>query len=212
MGVLWKKLWFDLWARKTRTLLVIISIAAGVFAVGTVFGMNDQLVKRLDQAHQSTFPSHINMFLRSPIGQDMAAELGRIPGIVDVDITNHISVRYKRDMDENWQPGMVATRPDFQHQIYDLVTLRNGQWPTKNTLGVERLTGDYFGIGIDDQVQIELADGTGRQLRVTGVIRHPFVEPPTFGGDALFFMDPQGLERLAIPEGDYFNLKVRVEP
>ena len=52
MGVLWKKLWFDLWVRKTRTLLVIISIAAGVFAVGTVFGMNDQLVKRLDQAHQ----------------------------------------------------------------------------------------------------------------------------------------------------------------
>ena len=39
MGVLWHKVWFDLWHNKTRTLLAVLSIAAGVFAVGAMFGM-----------------------------------------------------------------------------------------------------------------------------------------------------------------------------
>ena len=50
MSVLWHKLWFDLWERKTRTLLVIISVAAGVFSIGTIFGMNDQLIRGMDSA------------------------------------------------------------------------------------------------------------------------------------------------------------------
>ena len=211
MSILWRKLWFDLWQRKTRTLLVIMSVAAGVFAIGTIFGMHEQLMRRMDTAHQDTYPSHINMFLFQSIDQNMANHLARVPGVDSVDITNQISMRYKRRQDASWQPGMVATRPDYSEQIYDLVTLKSGEWPTKNTLGIERLASEHFGIQIGDEVQIELGDGTGRWLPVRGLIRHPFVEPPSFGGDALFFMSSQGLARLGIPEGAYFNLKVRVE-
>lgn len=212
MSVLWRKLWYDLWERKTRTLLVIISVAAGVFSIGTIFGMNDQLIRGMDSAHQATYPSHINMFLFQSVDHNMAHQLARIPGVVEVDITNQISVRYKRRGDEIWQPGMVATRPDYDDQLYDLITLKAGQWPTKNALGIERLTSEHFEIHVGDEVEVELVDGTGRRLPVTGLIRHPFVEPPSFGGDALFFMNAQGLARLGIPEGAYFNLKVRVEP
>ncbi|HCU99085.1 MAG TPA: hypothetical protein DGM69_07055, partial [Chloroflexi bacterium] len=84
--------------------------------------------------------------------------------------------------------------------------------PTKNTLGIERTSSAHYGIEIGDKIEIELSDGTGRSFPINGMIRHPFVEPPSFGGDALFFMSPQGLERLGIPEGSYFNLKVRVSP
>ena len=44
MGVIWQKVWFDLWHNKVRTILAIISIAVGVFAVGAIFGMNDQML------------------------------------------------------------------------------------------------------------------------------------------------------------------------
>ena len=33
MGVIWYKIWFDIWHNKTRTFLAVLSIAAGVFAV-----------------------------------------------------------------------------------------------------------------------------------------------------------------------------------
>jgi len=32
----WYKIWHDLWGNKTRTLLIVLSIAVGLFAVGTI--------------------------------------------------------------------------------------------------------------------------------------------------------------------------------
>ena len=212
MNVLWRKLWHDLWERKSRTLLVVMSVTAGVFCVGAIFGMNDQLYNQMDISHSSTHPSHINMFTFGAIDQDISDQLSKIDGILYVDITNQIGLRYKIGSEDNWQPGMVATRPNYDDQTYDQITLVEGEWPTKNTLGIERTASAYYGIKIGDQIQVELADGTGRWLPVNGMIRHPFVEPPSFGGVPLFFMNPQGLERLGIPEGSYFNLKVRVSP
>ena len=51
MSVLWHKLWSDLWQEKGRTALAVLSIAAGVFAVGAIFGMIDQLESGMDEAH-----------------------------------------------------------------------------------------------------------------------------------------------------------------
>ena len=32
----WRKVWRDLWLNKNRTIVVVLSIAVGVFAVGTI--------------------------------------------------------------------------------------------------------------------------------------------------------------------------------
>ncbi len=45
MSVIWQKIWSDLWGNKVRTLLVVLSIAVGVFAVGAIFGMVEQLLE-----------------------------------------------------------------------------------------------------------------------------------------------------------------------
>ena len=41
MSVIWHKVWRDLVHAKARTALVVLSIAAGVFALGLVFGARD---------------------------------------------------------------------------------------------------------------------------------------------------------------------------
>jgi putative ABC transport system permease protein len=78
-------------------------------------------------------------------------------------------------------------------------------------MGVERLSSQYFGIDIGDSVILEL-DGEERSFEVSGKIRHPFVEPPLFGGQAHFFTDAAGLAEFGIPEGLYGQLLVQVEP
>ena len=44
MGVLWDKVWFDLWHRKARTLLAVLSIALGVIMIVDPFGTMETLV------------------------------------------------------------------------------------------------------------------------------------------------------------------------
>jgi putative ABC transport system permease protein len=65
MGVIWHKVWFDLWKSRGRTLLVILSIASGVFAIGGIFGMVDLLISGMDASHREVNPSHINIILRN---------------------------------------------------------------------------------------------------------------------------------------------------
>ena len=40
MSIVWRKVWRDLWRNKLRTLLVVFATAAGVLALGLVFGMS----------------------------------------------------------------------------------------------------------------------------------------------------------------------------
>jgi putative ABC transport system permease protein len=70
MSVIWQKVWSDLWDNKVRTILAVLSIAVGVFAVGVTFGMADQMLSGMDKAHQAVSPSHINMFLNQYVDRD----------------------------------------------------------------------------------------------------------------------------------------------
>ncbi|MCX7708025.1 MAG: hypothetical protein N2204_08470, partial [Anaerolineae bacterium] len=92
MSVLWHKVWFDLWHNKGRTLLAVLSIAAGVFTVGGIFGLLDQLLSTMDEAHRAVQPSHINIILRDYVDQKAVDALKETPGLVDIEPVNQISV------------------------------------------------------------------------------------------------------------------------
>jgi len=209
--VIWDKVWTDLWSNKVRTMLAVLSIAAGVFAIGAVFGMVDQLLSGMDTAHQSVFPSHLNMYLTDEIDRDMADALADIDGVEDVELLNSVTVRYKVNPEDEWQRAQMIVRDDYGGQKYDVVQLTEGEWPAKDYIAIERLSSQHFGIDMGDSVIFEL-EGTDRSMQVTGKIRHPFVPPPQFGGDANFFTSAEGLERFGFEEDKYSQLLARVEP
>jgi putative ABC transport system permease protein len=211
VSVLWHKVWFDLWHHKGRTILAILSVAAGVFAVGAILGLVDQLLSGMDEAHRAVLPSHVNVILRTLVPEEVADSLAEIDGVAGVDPVNQISVRYKVRPEDEWTLGTLVMRPHFEDQTYDLLVLREGQWPQHPSLGIERLSSQYLGLGIGDQVILEV-DGEEQAFAISGQIRHPFVEPPLFGGQAHFFTDAAGLAVFGIPEGLYGQLLVQVEP
>ena len=85
MSVIWQKVWSDLWDNKVRTILAVLSIAVGVFAVGATFGMADQMLSGMDKAHQAVSPSHISMYLTEYIDRDTVLSLERVPGVASVE-------------------------------------------------------------------------------------------------------------------------------
>jgi putative ABC transport system permease protein len=211
MGVIWHKVWFDIWHSKVRTALAVLSIAAGVFAVGTIFGLTDQLYSGLDQAHQAVLPAHLNISLAAPIDRDTALALRKVAGVEGVEPYNEVPVRFKLQPTGRWETGIVTMRDDYERMKYDLLQLKDGTWPAGDTIGIERLSGQYWDIGIGDRVIFEVGNSE-RSLAISGKIRHPFVPPPRFGGEAFFFVDEQGMERFGVPKGQYTQLYVRVTP
>ncbi|MCB0209032.1 MAG: FtsX-like permease family protein, partial [Anaerolineae bacterium] len=173
--------------------------------------MVDQLLTGMDRAHQAVVPSHIFMVLDRGIDETTANRLTKIKGIEDIEVANEVGVRYKVHPEDEWRAARLIMRKDYEDQTYDILQLKEGEWPKKDKFGIERLSSQTFGINIGDKVIFEL-DKSDRALPITGKIRHNFVEPPDFGGDAVFFTDAQGLERFNIPEGEYKNLFIRVTP
>jgi putative ABC transport system permease protein len=212
MGVIWHKIWFDLWNNKTRTLLAVLSIAAGVFAVGAIFGMSNMLLTNMDASHHAVLPTHINVALENPIERDTLLNLNEIPGVEDIEPYNSVSILYKLHPQDDWRPGVIQMRDNYDEQKYELVQLRAGHWPKgKNEVSIERMAAQFLKVGIGDNVIFKI-DEKERAVPITGLIRHPFVPPPQFMDMAFFFMDSEGLERLDIPAGKFSNFYVRVTP
>jgi len=212
MSVIWYKVWFDLWHNKTRTLLAVLSIAAGVFAVGAIFGMSELLITNMNESHRAVLPTHIDVGLARYVDEDVILSIREVPGVEDVEPYNSVTALYKLHPEDEWRQAVVQMRPDFEAQKYELLQLRGGHWPgTKNDLAIERMAAQFLGVEIGDSVIFKIGDQE-RTLPVTGLIRHPFVPPPQFMDLAFFFMSGEGMERLNVPEGKFGAFYVRITP
>ncbi len=212
MGVIWHKIWFDIWHNKTRTFLAVLNIAAGVFAVGVFVGMSDILLTNMDKSHRAVFATHVNAALENPVDREAILSLNEIPGVEGVEPYNSVSILYKLHPEDPWRQGVIQMRDNFEAQKYELLQLRGGRWPDgKDEVGLERMAAQFLHLQIGDSVIFKI-DDKERVLPLTGLLRHPFVPPPQFMDVAFFFMNAEGMERLGIPQGQFNSFYVRVTP
>ncbi|MCX7089578.1 MAG: FtsX-like permease family protein [Methylococcales bacterium] len=211
MHSVWTKIIADLRAHPARTLLAINSIAIGIFVVGTLLGMMDLELGNMDAAHRQSMPSHISLMLQSDVDLQSIKSIKAVEGVAAVDTLTQFTVRYKTAADAQWQMGTVVFRTDYTQQLYDQWILRSGAWPNGDGLGVERLSAKFAGLNICDALQLETPSGS-RAFMLTGVIRHPFVKPPAFGGQVHFFIDPALAPDFGIPAQSFRQMLVQVTP
>ncbi len=211
MSVIWYKVWSDLWYNKVRTILVVLSISAGVFAVGATFGMSDQLLTGMDEAHRASIPAHFTMGLTENINEDITNRLEKIDGVDDIALGSFKAIRYKIEPDDEWDTAWLIMRENYEEQEYELLPLKAGEWPKRNRIGIERLSSQHFDLDIGDTVFFEVNDRP-KARKISGKLRHNFVPPPEFGGPAVFFTDAEGMEVFDVPEGEYDQILVRVTP
>ncbi len=167
--------------------------------------MSDQLLAGMDESHQAVYPSHISVYLADRIDRDTALNLKKIEGVEDIEVLDQVTVRYKVNTEDEWKRGSLVMRDDYQDQTYDIVQLKEGEWPHRDGIGIERLSAQYFELDMGDSVIFEM-EKTDRALPIVGKVRHPFVPPPQFGGDAVFFVDTEGMERFNITDDGFGGL------
>lgn len=205
----WTKIVADLRVHPTRTLLAINSIAIGIFVVGTLLGMMDLELGNMDAAHRQSMPSHISLMLQRDVDLQSVESIKALEGVAAVDTLTQLTVRYKTATESKWQMGTVVFRNDYTQQLYDQWTLREGAWPSESGLGIERLSAKFAQLKIGDAVELETPNGR-RAFSLNGVIRHPFVKPPVFGGQVHFFIDSALAPDFGIPAHSFRQMLVQV--
>ncbi|MDW8233452.1 MAG: ABC transporter permease, partial [Roseiflexaceae bacterium] len=88
----WRKVFADVWSNKTRTILVVLSIAVGVFAIGAIAGANALLTREMTAAYLAVNPADIAIY-PDVFDDELVRTVRRIPGVADAVGRRAVGVR-----------------------------------------------------------------------------------------------------------------------
>ncbi len=204
----WRKVLADLWVGRTRTILVVASIAVGVFAIGTIASMYVIVAEDITISYASAQPANIEI-ITDPFDENMLKTVERLPGVAAAEGRHMLNVRVSQD-GETWKPLAVVANDNYATSGMNLITALQGTTvPSDRELMVREDPMNSTGLNEGDQALIQLGDGTIRSLPVVGVVGDQYA-----AGD--FAAPPRGYVTLNsidwLGGGDEFNrLYVQVD-
>ncbi len=204
----WRKVFADVWSNKTRTILVVLSIAVGVFAIGAIAGANALLTREMTAAYLAVNPADITIY-PDAFDDDLVRTVRRIPGVADAVGSRAVSVRVQTGPDQ-WRDMTIYIVSDFRDMRINKVYPVEGAWPpSSRELLVERASLPLTGAQIGDTITIRLFDETLRRMRIAGTVATPNLVPAALTNQTYAFATFETLEWLGQPEF-YTELNITV--
>jgi putative ABC transport system permease protein len=205
----WRKVLRDLWGNKIRTILVVLSIAIGVFAIGMIVGTQILLREDLAVAWNATNPASATLY-SDPFDADLLHSIERLDGVVAAEGRRGLSLSLLLDDGERKQMNVLAV-DDFEGMQLNTISSVTGQWPPpENGLVIERASLAVAGLEVGDTAVVETASGREKELEVVGVAYDINSNPAQFTGQPNAYVSAETLDLLGY--GNYLDeLAVQVD-
>src|SRR6266540_2641106 len=197
----WSKVFTDLWEDKTRTGLVVASIAVGVFAIGMIINAYVILGQDINHSYEAVNPPNIDV-QTDPFDKDLVHVIEKIPGVDKAEGRRTMQVRARR-VDENWQNLKLVAVSDFSGSINLLDPIEGTQFAGEDQILISQNMMHVTGYKIGDVVEIELPDGSNRDLIVVGLVTDQSTAKPDPGSTNNVYMTLKTLSSFG--QDDYFN-------
>lgn len=204
----WRKVLADLWADRTRSLLVVASIAVGVFAIGAIVTTYVIFGEDVTVSYASAQPANIELVTDS-FDDSLVRSVAAMPGIASAEGRHMLSVRISQD-GVAWKPLDIVANKDFAASEINLINPVEGTaYPNDRELVVREDQMNSTGLHPGDTVLVWLRNGTVRTMPVVGVVGDQYA-----AGD--FTAPPRGYVTLATADWlggqqEYNRLYVQVE-
>ncbi|NJN18607.1 MAG: ABC transporter permease [Oscillochloris sp.] len=197
----WRKVLGDLWSNKTRTALVVLSIAIGVFAIGMISGGREILVRDLNGDWNAINPASASIGADT-IDEDLVQVIRRMPGIAEAQASRSITVRALA-ADGTWKDLQLTVVKDPADLRIYVPTPLTGPWPPqRRAISLERSAFPFLGLNEGDPVQIELRNGDRYNFTVAGrVYSIGSGFPTSLSSIAYGYINAETATLLGLPEG-----------
>ena len=163
----WRKVLADLWGNKARTLLVVASIAVGVFAIGVIAGTYVILAEDLNASYNTSNPANITI-TTYPFDPDFIDVIRRVDGVAAAEGRREVNVRVKTG-ELTWDNLRLIAIPHFASaQIHIAFPKEGAGVPRDNEIILEHLTLEALDFSTGASLEIELEDGTRRTMDIAG--------------------------------------------
>lgn len=176
----WRKVLSDLWDNKLRTLLVVASIAVGVFSIGMIAGAYEIISHDMGASYASANPANINILV-DPFNQDLLDSIHNLDGVKEVEGRSFLSVRARLPGGEWTNLDLVAIN-DFENtQINQLLLLQGSLNPVNKQVILESKALNDLPVNPGDTLEFQLPNGNVKSMDVAGIVQ----DQTTGAGDFL---------------------------
>ena len=198
----WRKVLKDLWSNKSRTVLAILTIAVGVFAVGYVSISFDMLLNDMDVDFQAANP-HAAMIYTDLFDDDLLHSLRQVPGVAEVEGRSVVGATLPGELlpvprqdDVSITINALPRQGQMQIDIIEVEAPNVFPLLGKGDIYLEKSALSAIPVEVGDSLELELYDGRRRTLRVVAIVHSVGDYPYNIMNAATAFASPETLEWL----------------
>ena len=192
----WRKILRDMFSNKARLVLVVLSIAVGVFALSTVTRTRAIFTRELNNNYQAVNPASARIRFTRPFQEDLVRSLQNVAGVDKIEGYTQRAVRVNVGSDD-WALMDIYALPDFKDRSIDILRPERGEsTPAKGDILIERTSLGFIKAKLGQPILVETEDNKRVKLQVTGVVNDLTALPPSFSERASGYIALSTLETL----------------
>jgi putative ABC transport system permease protein len=197
----WYKVINDLFGNKTRTLLIVLSMAVGLFAIGIILSARTILSDGLASSFAAIHPSSGTIRTVEPFDEDFLEAVRSMPEVQEADARRNVSARVEVAPGE-WQNINLFVIADYNDIRVNKVSSESGAWPPpEREILIERAALSVIHAQVGDVIRIKLPNDTQREMRIAGLAYDPAQIPAQIDSTPYGYISFDTLEWLGEPYG-----------
>lgn len=197
----WYKVVHDLFGNKTRTLLIVLSMAVGLFAIGIILSARSILTDGLAASFAAILPSSGTVRTVELFDEDFLQSVRSMQEVQAADARRNIAARVEVAPGE-WKNISLFVVADYDNIQVNKVSSQSGAWPPpEREILIERAALPVIDAEVGDILRVKLPNDTQREMRIAGVAYDPAQLPAQIDGTPYGYITFDTVEWLGEPYG-----------
>jgi putative ABC transport system permease protein len=168
----WRKVIHDLLDNKGRTLLVVFSIAVGVFSIGVIAGAYQIIGTDLRASYSAVKPANVELRMAMDFDDDLLEMIRNQDEVANAEARRAFNIRVRTPGTEKWIALDMYAFDDFEENSINMLNPIEGQTvPEKREVLLEQDVLDHLDTGVGRSLEFQLADGSTKIMPVVGIVQ-----------------------------------------
>ncbi len=196
----WRKVIHDLIDNKGRTLLVVFSIAVGVFSIGVIAGAYQIISNDMSVSYAANQPANIEM-RTTDFDEDVLSSLQNQRNVKNAEARRVFNMRVRAPGSQKWTTVDVIAFESFADNTIDLLKpIAGATAPNKRQVLLEQDALQDLAVGVGGQLEFQLPDGSTKTMPVVGIVQDTAAGAGDFLADPFAYVTTDTLQYLGQPK------------
>jgi putative ABC transport system permease protein len=196
----WRKVFHDLIDNKGRTLLVVFSIAVGVFSIGVIAGAYQIISNDMSVSYSSNRPANIELRMVN-FDEDVLTSIHNQHAVEEAEGRRVFNIRVRVPGTEKWTTLDMVAFEDFEKNAINLLIPVEGRsMPDKREVLLEHDALQDLDVKLSGLLEFQLPDGSTKTLPVVGIVQDTAAGAGDFLASPYAYITTDTLQYLGQPK------------